>query len=94
MSVDETVTLILSVAGALGLRELVPGAIRYLTGRASRVKQDLRDADAKVDAAEARADAADAARRVAVEHAWHLRGLMLEWGIPHGELPSRSAAAV
>ena len=73
MTPEQWIGVITTMAAALGLREALPGAVRHITGRAGRARDELETARRRA--------------RILTEYASHLRGLMLEWGIPHNELP-------
>lgn len=81
MSVEAWVAVIVAVAGALGLREMIPGAARWLSGGADREKARVQQIIAERDAESARADREARARRKLEEYASTLRRDLIDAGI-------------
>ena len=81
MTVEAWVTLIIGVAGALGLREMIPGMARWMSGGADREKARVQAIIAERDAEAARADREARARRKLEEYASALRRDLIDAGI-------------
>ena len=94
MTTETWVTAIVSILGALGVREIIPGIGRWLTGGAdrekSRIQQLVRERqDAERERDEAKDDVEQEAkrRRLAQEHASSLRRLLIEAGVDPATIP-------
>lgn len=88
MSTEQWVEAIIAVAVALGVRELLPGFVAWLTGRAGREKARVQELIDERDTAENERDEEAAYRRKVEEMASTLRRLALEAGVPTDELPA------
>ena len=102
---EAILTLIVTLATALGLREWLPGAIQQITGRAGRERERIQ-ADAEkarqaqaaemsrlkqeADAAEKLADVEACRRRILQEYVSQLRVLLLGAGIIPPDYPDTS----
>lgn len=102
---DAILTLIVSLAAALGLREWLPGLIQHVTGRAGREKERIqheaeraRQAQAaeverlkrEADGAEKLADVEACRRRILQEYVSQLRVQLLAAGIVPPDYPDTS----
>lgn len=88
MSTEQWVEAIVAVAVALGLRELLPGLVAWLTGRASREKARVQELMRERDAAEDERDEEAVYRRKVEEMGSALRRIALEAGVPAEDLPA------
>ena len=71
---------VLGASGTLVLKEWIPGAIRWFTGRSAHQKSLIRDAEEHADAAERERDAEASARRKLEVHATALTRYLVELG--------------
>lgn len=87
MGPQDWAAVIVAIAGALGLRELLPGLIAHLGGAADREQSRIQRANAERDDAERERDDADRRRRIAYEYASLLRRKLTELGSIPPEWP-------
>lgn len=90
---SELVTAIVSILTTLGLRDVIPGVWRRLTGRTDEVRAENRQLRAEIDVLEARVDQLREERdreagrtRITAEYASLLRRIMFDHGLA-GEVP-------
>lgn len=88
MTAEQWVEAIIAVAVALGLRELLPGVVAWLTGRAGREKARVQELIDERDAAESERDEEAEYRRKVEEMASALRRIAVEHGVPADKLPA------
>lgn len=102
MTPDQIIGTIVAISTALGLRELLPGLIKQVTGRAGRERERIQAESARSreeraqeiatlrterDAAEREADVQACQRRMLQEYVSELRGAMLQHGIQVPKYP-------
>lgn len=83
---EQWITGIVAVLGALGVREIIPGASRWIAGASDRERHRVQHLISARDAATDRADAEAAKRRILEEYASGLRRHLISAGIPPDDI--------